>query len=1248
MTYVGDLATQKYLALVDSSYSANDPCVFGSVAAATADVTHSAAQQAPSGEKEVTFPQSTLLSVAPVYALCYAETDGATSDSTWRDSYIRFRMTQVETLSLTSGALASSYAFKTSGQMACIADLRITYSGSLYKGKYLSLVDSTLNSNDPCSDGTVAAAAQDTQHSGSLTAIGVIPSGKTLSLSTSTLDTTKTFAVCYSDEDGLSTSDWQDAGMRFIISKISSLLYGSPVVRTLTSTVKATHVVPESGVAVYTYVGDLDNAKWLSMVDSTLNTNNPCGQGSIAGAAPDATHSGPVQAGSSDKAVNILAHHRLGTFDLSSIGQAMDTTKTYAVCYAETDGTMEDLWVDTYVRLKVSKLQTVVTNVKTLMTSGQLPNSASVALTYTGTLANNKWVSLVDQALNANYPCSSGTIAAHASDGYHSGSHQAGATNKLITLDVTGLSTTTTFAVCYSDSGGATTDTWHESGLRLTVSQIKELTFGVPSRAMSSTNSATNRLPQVANMVITYHGDLVNHKWVSLVDSTLNTNDPCRIATCGVTTAGVNACVVGQTSAASEDPTHSGAQRAASGTKAVTIPQSTLLDETKTYAVCYSSTNGGTTDDSWADAAIRIKISKIRSVSSHSVTHETSGQVATVSTLQLSYTGTLADNQWLSMVDSSLNAAFPCASGSVAAANADTQHSGISQAGSSDKTVTLDTSSLSSAAVFSVCYSEGSGSSTDSWFDSGIRLTVSKMTGLQYGSPIRLMTSANIAEATNRLPQISNMVLTYVGDLPASKWMSLVDSTLNSNNPCDLNSVAAAAADTLHSGAMKGSNTKQVIVPQLSSSTLLDISKTFAVCYAEVDGSNEDQWADSYVRIQMSKIESITTSAMIYETSGGVANTASLSVTYSGVIGNNKYLSMVDQTLNSVCWYNQCNPQPCASGAIAAATADSLHTGSDQAGANDKIVQFDSSGLSVSTTFAVCYTEDSPGDNTASWSDSGIRLTVSKVSSIHYGAPTREMTSVILATNRLPQVASVVVTYIGALDNGKWLSLIDSTLNDNEPCISATVAGAVEDSTHSSPSGGNTGSKVVTFPQSTLLSETKTFAVCYAENDDFDLDSTWRDSYIRVQMSKIETLVASTVSHRTAGTVASIASLALTYQGSLTDYMWVSLVDSSLNSAFPCDDGNVAAAQGSSQHTGPTRAASSSSIITIDSSTLSTDKVFAACYAETLGNNLAAWIDAGIRLRVSKVSSLYYGAPSRQMTAAFVATNRFPSCLAPR
>lgn len=435
------------------------------------------------------------------------------------------------------------------------------------------------------------------------------------------------------------------------------------------------------------------------------------------------------------------------------------------------------------------------------------------------------------------------------------------------------------------------------AGIRVSISKITTLEYSSPARSMTSAITAINRIPQYASeAVLTYTGDLAAEKWVSVVDLDYNEANPC---------------VTGTVAAATADSTHSGALQAASGEYSVTIPQSTLLDESKTYAVCYAETSGASNDVTWRDSNIRLLMSKILSIHSHAVTHTTYGQIANVDSLQITYLGSLVNQKWLAFADQSLSGQDPCASPDVPVSISDALHSGHYQAASGSKVVTLDTTAMDTSTTFALCYTEATDVTyffgrwpfsdasrsylpdmTVSWVDSGLRMTVSKISAIEYqdelpyGEAKRSFTSTNVPAPTNRLPQVADVDIRYIGDVDNYKWLSLVDSTLtglNGNDPCVSGAVAAPiTADATHTGALQASiGTKLVTVPQ---AVLLDETKVFAVCYAEVDGATTDtSWADSYIRLETSKVQSIVAHSVTHKTVGQLPSQAELLVTYTGV-----------------------------------------------------------------------------------------------------------------------------------------------------------------------------------------------------------------------------------------------------------------------------------------------------------------------------------------------------------------------------
>ena len=178
------------------------------------------------------------------------------------------------------------------------------------------------------------------------------------------------------------------------------------------------------------------------------------------------------------------------------------------------------------------------------------------------------------------------------------------------------------------------------------------------------------------------------------------------------------------------------------------------------------------------------------------VTYTTTAQLAGGSAIGVTYVGSLADNMWLSLVDSVLNSEFPCSDSNEAAAASDSTHSGSTRAGTSDKIVAFNTNGLTSP-MYAVCYTEALGTTSATWIDSGMRVTNSKLTSLHYqpaASPLRDISSLDQSTLRNRLPQAANVLVTYTGNLVNEKWIALVDSTLNNNEPC-FGHLAAVAAD---------------------------------------------------------------------------------------------------------------------------------------------------------------------------------------------------------------------------------------------------------------------------------------------------------------------------------------------------------------------------------------------------------------------------------------------------------------------
>merc|ERR1719201_2812697 len=178
---------------------------------------------------------------------------------------------------------------------------------------------------------------------------------------------------------------------------------------------------------------------------------------------------------------------------------------------------------------------------------------------------------------------------------------------------------------------------------------------------------------------------------------------------------------------------------------------------------------------------------------------------------------------------------------------------------------------------------------------------------------------------------------------------------------------------------------------------------------------------------------------------------------------------------------------------------------------------------------------------------------------------------------------------------GQYLSLVEQTKSNKDtpanpasqafnPCRNAELAAAAPDAAYSVGSAGTLGQDsmggmrlhtgptqgsgtVVTFPQTydkntvtNWLDYNKTYALCYCENPVGALtaDPCWRDSYIRVTLSKIKTFSmvhtgfpGTLLSLTTVGTLSNVPSLEVQWDGSLLHNQWVRITAASVNNGAP-------------------------------------------------------------------------------------------------
>jgi len=1009
------------------------------------------------------------------------------------------------------------------------------------------------------------------------------------------------FAVCYSTGTTANAGTaWVDSGIRVTITEVFEVKFDSGQQgpsnkddtrpRQMSSDFKATNRLPQAPGQALEYVTHststlalaAGNNKWISIVDASLQGGDPCVVASEAAKVADTTHSGAQQANPSDKVVSIpqtAISERLAARDGSG------NEKVYAVCYSLYGDEFDDTWRDSYIRLRMTKVTSIEALSVTHKTIGQVPNtpaSLGMEFTYDGSLALGQYIAFVDSTLNTNDPCSSAGTAAAAAEcpssatcttGAHSGVQQAGAANRVVTtFDTTGLSTTILFALCYAENDGSLSDTtWADSGVRLTVPKVHSFQYsseytGTSNRVLTSYPAATNRLPRVANIDWTYIGDLAGGNYISVVLASLNSGNPCVDPTYAAATA-----IAGNLG--NNLRRYSGVLQGTAG-KVATIPQApnNLLDpgtltEAYIYAVCYSDGDGSTTDVNWRDSYVRVKPTNLHEFMTKEVTHRTYGQIPShPAGLQYEYTGPLNTGSTgevhVALVDATLGTlastgfstsiSNPCecagaACSALSTGTADDAHSGKAMRKESATTPgtyyfdTIPSTQLVTSKVYALCYASNSvdgDANTGNFFDSGIRLTVPKVTGIQYSGysqPVatsmnkatRLIKSVDAALqptaeiVANVLPQTYDMPIVYVGDLAVSKHISIVAVTaaLNNKNPCVDPSIAAAAGDTLHSGVATscisyenlctaigaGATTagnKEVTIYQ---DDYLNAAHSFAVCYAEGDGSTSDStWRDSYIRVTISEIDSIIASGVTHSDHGLIADhvaSTPLQIQYTGTLGADYHLSLVDETKNS--------NNPCALSSEAGKVVDTvngLYSGPLTATGGTTTVPATTDVLSTTTQFAVCYTTNANSNFvTSPWADSGIRVKKAKIDTIRYnygqlpsgqflrdhetarvtvGGPGYASVYDHTYMHKIPTLGSgsLALSYIGDLAASLYVALVSTSLNSGDPCALASAAGGVAAATRSGVVQAD-GSKAFAFTSTVLqgLDATSTYTICYAE-----------------------------------------------------------------------------------------------------------------------------------------------------------------------
>jgi len=1257
LTYSGALAAEKWVSLVDIQLNDANPCVNPVVATGTADSQHSGVMQASSAQKTVTVLNNPLLDQSHEYALCYAKTDGSNSDTTWRDSYIRIKLTQVQHI--------TSYlvTHKVYGQLPNHNAVKIEYAGSLAANQYVILKDEALNPttvgtgsyNFPCADNTAVATTTKVSSAAGSSTIHGGPAGsmKEVAMDTTALSTEKIFAVCYAaDVNDIST--YFDSGIRVTLPAVYNIQAESGysgVTQSATVTgipnrnqysldqIDANTLVdrPTNRLAnainqklVYvvhpTWSATATN-KWISIVDSSLHSNNPCVNGAIINAGEDTQHSTVMQG------IDRFGNPG-GTVVTVPQTTLLDATKTFAVCYSLNNGGAGGDWRDTYVRLKISQLESMVASSVTHRTVGQIPNVVStdgMSFTYTGSLGNNAWISFVQYNVNdlnvtstvirERTPCV-GSFAGNSTrkltnPTQYSGAHQAGVSDKIITdFNTQNMGTDRVFALCYASGSGDTSDgTWSDSGIRVTVPRVWNMRFSsghigpacpiIPNHAggylptgckvdtkdreMTSFPLATNRFPSVANQAMSYVGTMAENMYMSLVDASANEGNPCVSS---ILAAGTPASNGG-----TDLRTVSGPVQATGNT--VTIPQGTndLLDVGITYAVCYN------------DGQI-VYGAGVQYVSENGADVLRWGRTTVY---QEGLVGTMASQAWR------------------------------------DTYIRLKISRVEQLAV---------------------RISNVPISNTYTDIPIRTVGQIANHEAFRQITYV------YSGSLLDGKFFSLVDSTdgittdgitgISRPDPCATNAIARQAADGSHSGTFQAtSGTKHLDALNTKSGGGLGLSGavTFALCYFDSD-TNGAVTRDSGLRISVPKIHTITNidptqanhagDKMRYVTSevtaqSKLAQEANQRWSYVGTLVASKYISLVDASAN--------NWNPCANRELAAGPASSTTSGVVQADANKLFIVPQTILLDASKIYTTCYAEVDGSKDDVTWRDSYVRVTMSKIETFTTAGVTHR------TYGHIPSAASLQMVYTGSLPraSGAQLTIVQASLNPinvgwaglgsvtyGYPCMSEAIAEATTSGTNAHSTVDANHRNFMADTTALDRSANNQYAICYTLDDKASSGTVWADAGIRFTVSEVIAVTRPSgytgpsdnpytmpnymgIEPTPRHVLPRAENIALTYVAHASSPMgnnkWLALVDATQDLSDPCSIGANIAASADTLHSGALQAAGGTSNVVVpqstDASLLDHTKTFAICYAKVNGlASDATWKDSYLRLAISKVESI--------------------------
>jgi len=501
----------------------------------------------------------------------------------------------------------------------------------------------------------------------------------------------------------------------------------------------------------------------------------------------------------SNREVNLLQTSYLeGLKYVPVLSDAMKPATSFAVCYAEAgnatwvanNGTALDLtWRDSNVRLTFSKITYAEVRGVQYHTGGTLPVQSAMTIATLGSSTSLPAIALQGELTpeGAN-PCTAvagpGTVPSTGTGRLPMIYTSFGALTQTATLDTSTLSTVhqgqtrLRYALCYEDDADGQ---WHDSGVRLEVSEISSLFYPTDGHLASGVMTSRDRvifsdlpresgavLPYGPEFPLRYGGSLQPGATLAIVQAKQWYDNPCWRT--DWLTADISFFSTGAIAPESSTHPHVIVTQAAQAKLDRSYVDVTTGQTEKVFTVCYRPAG----EARWEDSRVNFLWSQVRSVGYIETSHYTTGTYPLLQQLQLTYEGQ-GSGYYLSLVDATL--AAPCTAASAAG--------GAMKAAT--KNVTLDTRFI--PAKVAVCYGLSTSPTTSAgsavWEDSGIRLEKPKLYSLRESST----GAVSIPGASGTISNLNSTQLwSYTGSIPNSSWISMVEVSEGTagytGNPC--------------------------------------------------------------------------------------------------------------------------------------------------------------------------------------------------------------------------------------------------------------------------------------------------------------------------------------------------------------------------------------------------------------------------------------------------------------------------------